>query len=72
MQTETFYILGQRLGLTKMDIDLLLQQELISNEHPTLWLGPPFYQGGSRYGTFSPQILLNNANEPRKNNTRPR
>lgn len=60
MQTETFYTLGQRLGLTKTDIDLLLQQELVSEEHPILWMGPPFYHGGSRYGTFSPQILLKN------------
>jgi hypothetical protein len=72
MQTKTFYLLGQRLGLTKTDIDLLLQQELVSEDQPTLWMGSPFYHGGSRYGTFSPQIFLKNTNEPQKNNTRTR
>jgi hypothetical protein len=60
MQTQMFYTLGKKLGLTKNDIDQALKNVLFSDEHPTLSLGPPFYHGGSRYGTFSIQIFLKN------------
>ncbi len=57
MQTQMFYTLGKKLGLTKDDIDQVLKTVQFSDEQPTLSLGPPFYHGGSRYGTFSISVF---------------
>jgi len=58
MQMQVFYALGKKLGLTKNDIDHIMQDMLFSDECPSLSLGPPFYHGGSRYGTFSIRFFL--------------
>jgi hypothetical protein len=59
MQTKIFYTLGKKLGLTKNDIDYVLQDVLFTDEQPSFSLGPPFYSGGGRYGTFSIQVFFN-------------
>jgi hypothetical protein len=53
-----FYLLGKKLGLTKNDINQILKNVQFIDEYPSLSLGPPFYHGGSRYGTFSIQIFF--------------
>jgi hypothetical protein len=47
------YMLGIELGLTKNDIDQIIQDIPRTNDCPSLSLGPPFYPGGGRYGTVS-------------------
>ena len=60
MNTQLYYTLGKKLGLTKNDIDQILNSTLRSDETITFSQGPPFYQGGTRYGTVSVKVFLNN------------
>ena len=53
MQTQILYGLGIKLGLTKNDIDQIIQVAPRTSDPPSLSLGPPFYPGGGRYGTVS-------------------
>jgi len=46
------YGLGFNLGLNKKEINAILSESLIKDEHASFSLGPPKYPG-SFYGTFS-------------------
>jgi len=59
MNTQLYYTLGKKLGLTKNDIDQILDNTPRSDETIVFSQGPPFYQGGTRYGTVSAQVFLN-------------
>jgi hypothetical protein len=60
MGGKRFYTLGKKLGLTKDDVDQILQDVLCVDEPLSLSSGPPFYHGGGRYGTFSSHLFLKN------------
>ncbi len=49
---EEFYKFAKVLGLSKKEIDVVLNSMSTRNEQPSFSLGPPFYPGG-RYGTVS-------------------
>lgn len=53
MQKEDIYRLGNRVGLNKDDIDVVLNYELVSDEQAYLSCGPGWYFPGTLYGTVS-------------------
>jgi hypothetical protein len=53
MSRKDLYILGEKLGLNKDDIENILTYELVLDAQANLSCGP-HYSGGALYGTISP------------------